>query len=71
MGNNSGKNSIDERCLRPWGLYPDANWDQKRVRKMILERKIAPFFPPSEEQRSGDDEECPICMMFYRGGLNS
>lgn len=74
MGNSSSKGEpIDERCLQPWGLYPELIWDkptQKAVKKLILDRKLAPFFPPAEAQRSAEDEECPICFMYYRGGLN-
>lgn len=32
--------------------------------------KLAPFFPPAESKTSAEDEECPICFMYYRGGLN-
>ena len=74
MGNSSSKGEpIDERCLAPWGLYPELVWDkptQKAVGKLIRDRKLAPFFPPAESQRSAEDEECPICFMYYRGGLN-
>ena len=74
MGASGSKGEpIDERCLSPWGLYPEFVWDkptQKEVHKLIKGRKIAPFFPPAESQRSEQDEECPICFMYYRGGLN-
>ena len=72
-GSNSKGEPIDERCLQPWGLYPELVWDkptQKAVKKLIMDRKLAPFFPPAEAQRSPEDEECPICFMYYRGGLN-
>lgn len=40
--------------------------DERVLRKMVLERKIAPFFRGEEE----GEEECPICMLYYSGGLN-
>jgi|EP01047_Picozoa_sp_COSAG01_P027657 hypothetical protein len=70
MGNGNGKEAIDERLFQPWGLYPDLVMDRKAVRKQIIKREIAPFWPPAENQRSQEDEECPICFMYYNGGLN-
>jgi len=35
----------------------------------VLERKLAPFFK-GEDDAGGDKEECPICMLYYPGGLN-
>eukprot|EP01043_Picozoa_sp_COSAG02_P108842 COSAG02_NODE_44889_length_362_cov_0.749049_1_plen_120_part_11 len=32
--------------------------------------KLAPFLPPAESKTSAEDEECPICFMYYRGGVN-
>lgn len=68
MGNSSSKGPpIDEQCLAPWGVYPDLVWDkptQRVVKKLILDRKLAPFFPPAESKTSAEDEECPICFMF-------
>jgi len=54
----------------PNGLYATCAWDLKAVRKLILDKKLAPFFPPHEERVSHDLDECPICFMFYVGGLN-
>ena len=43
-------------------LYPSCPWDDKIVRKLILERKIAPRYPGSEVTCI-DTQECPICFM--------
>eukprot|EP00003_Mantamonas_plastica_P008505 TRINITY_DN174_c0_g1_i3.p1 TRINITY_DN174_c0_g1~~TRINITY_DN174_c0_g1_i3.p1 ORF type:complete len:551 (+),score=168.40 TRINITY_DN174_c0_g1_i3:46-1698(+) len=56
--------------LEPTGLYPSCPWDQKRVEKMILSKKIAPRYPGMDDKESRTDEECPICMLWYTGGLN-
>jgi len=46
-------------------------WDQKIIKTLILERKISPFLPPFEDITSKNDlEECPICFLYYPGGLN-
>ena len=53
------------------GLYKTTAWPPALVKKIVITRKIAPFFPPVEE--ISDDptvEECPLCMMYYPGGLN-
>ena len=39
------------------------------LRKMVLERRLAPFFR-GEDEPGDDREECPICMLYYQGGLN-
>jgi len=76
MGNvslfNNAKKDLDPRFLRPNGLYlpEQLKWDLKTMKKFVLERKVAPFYLGSEESTHPFDEECPICMMYYSGGLN-
>ena len=36
--------------------------DERSLRRLILDRKIAPFYPGSDEP-APDREECPICML--------
>merc|ERR1711991_2714 len=53
------------------GLYKTTSWPPGVVKKIVISKKIAPFFPPATE--SSEDptiEECPLCMMYYPGGLN-
>jgi len=66
------KKDIEPRFLRPNGIYPpeQLKWDLKTMKKFVLERKVAPFYPGTEESTHPFDEECPICMMYYSGGLN-
>ena len=47
----------------PNGLYPTCSWDMKVVKKLIVEKKIAPFYPGSEERTSKELDECPICFL--------
>jgi hypothetical protein len=68
------KETVDPKYLKPHGLYGHfPGWDLRTVRRMILDKKLAPFYPPRDDKGSepnGDTEECPICFMNYPGGLN-
>jgi len=54
------------------GSTPDAQeWDVKLIKKIILEKKLAAFFPSFDDITMKNDlEECPICFLYYPGGLN-
>jgi len=60
---------IKEQYTSPSGLYPNANeWDLKFLRRMVLNRKIAPLYPGKEQHDAEEDlEECPICFLYYPG----
>jgi len=61
---NSKKLSPEEmKYLTPTGLYPSCSWDLKTIRKLIMEKKLAPFYPGREEKDAPDLDECPICFM--------
>ncbi|XP_062011875.1 E3 ubiquitin-protein ligase DA2L-like [Rosa rugosa] len=66
MGNKLGKRRqvIDEKYTRPQGLYHHKDVDHKKLRKLILESKLAPCYPGLEDCIR-DLEECPICFLFY------
>ncbi|EWM30312.1 ring u-box domain-containing protein [Nannochloropsis gaditana] len=53
-----------ERFSKPCGLYPSCTWEDRTVRKLILEGRIAPCFPGMEDKGCGT-EECPICFLRY------
>lgn len=53
---------VDERYTRPQGLYPQRDVDQKKLRRLILDSKLAPCFP-GEDEPNADYEECPICFL--------
>ncbi|XXG67694.1 hypothetical protein AAC387_Pa06g0975 [Persea americana] len=66
MGNKLGRRRqvVDEKYTRPQGLYQHKDVDQKKLRKLILDSKLAPCFP-GDEEFSVDLEECPICFLYY------
>ncbi|TYI32511.1 hypothetical protein ES332_A04G068900v1 [Gossypium tomentosum] len=66
MGNKLGRRRqvVDEKYTRPQGLYVHKDVDVKKLRKLILESKLAPCYPGNEEC-CYDLEECPICFLYY------
>ncbi|CAN7021153.1 unnamed protein product [Brassica rapa subsp. trilocularis] len=69
MGNNLGKKrqAVDERYTKPQQglLYMNKDVDFKKVKKLILDSKLAPCYPGAEETSCHDLEECPICYLYY------
>ena len=53
---------VDEKYTRPQGLYQHRDIDHKKLRKLILDSKLAPCYP-GDEDCSLDLEECPICFL--------
>uniref|UniRef100_A0A5B7ARE2 Putative RING-type E3 ubiquitin ligase n=1 Tax=Davidia involucrata TaxID=16924 RepID=A0A5B7ARE2_DAVIN len=66
MGNKLGRRRqvVDEKYTRPQGLYQHKDVDNKKLRKLILDSKLAPCYP-GDEECAGDLEECPICFLYY------
>ncbi|XP_051125863.1 E3 ubiquitin-protein ligase DA2-like [Andrographis paniculata] len=66
MGNTLGRRRqvVDEKYTRPQGLYQHKDVDHKKLRKLILDSKLAPCYPGDDDSAS-DLEECPICFLFY------
>lgn len=64
MGNKLGrrKQVVDEKYTRPQGLYVHKDVDIKKLRKLILDSKLAPCYP-GDEECGCDLEECPICFL--------
>uniref|UniRef100_A0A7S4JDB5 RING-type domain-containing protein n=1 Tax=Guillardia theta TaxID=55529 RepID=A0A7S4JDB5_GUITH len=70
MGNKLSRGkSVDSKFTKPTGLYPTCDWDEKTVKKLINKKKVAPRYPGREEP-GPDLDECPICFLWYPGGLN-
>ncbi|GAB4849566.1 hypothetical protein Ancab_004360 [Ancistrocladus abbreviatus] len=67
MGNKLGRRRqvVDEKYTRPQGLYQIKDVDYKKLRKLILESKLAPCYPGGDECDCGLLEECPICFLYY------
>lgn len=57
---------IDERYTQPCGLYQHKNIDGRKLRKLILDGKLAPCYPGVEDITGRENErleECPICFL--------
>ncbi|KAI8011009.1 E3 ubiquitin-protein ligase DA2 [Camellia lanceoleosa] len=55
---------VDEKYTRPQRLYQHRDVDHKKLRKLILDSKLAPCYP-GDEECGFDLEECPICFLCY------
>ncbi|KAG6395607.1 hypothetical protein SASPL_141730 [Salvia splendens] len=65
MGNKLGRRQVvDEKYTRPQGLYQHRDVDHKKLRKLILDSKLAPCYP-GDDDSACDLEECPICFLYY------
>lgn len=53
---------VDEKYTRPQGLYQHRDVDHKKLRKLILDSKLAPCYP-GDDECAFDLEECPICFL--------
>ena len=53
---------VEEKYTRPQGLYEQKDVDHKKLKKLILDSKLAPCYP-GEEECCYDLEECPICFL--------
>ncbi|ETV97771.1 hypothetical protein H310_09124 [Aphanomyces invadans] len=58
-----------DNFTRPTGLYKSCSWEHKAVRRLVLERKIAPRYPGSDAA-TANSYECPICFLYYPSTLN-
>ena len=66
MGNQVGgrrrRAAVDDRYTAPQGLYPHPDIDLRKLRRLILEAKLAPCHPGADDPRP-DLDECPICFL--------
>jgi hypothetical protein len=46
-------------------LYSDCPWDDKAIRKLIGDGKIAPRLKGGEYRTTNAEHECPICFLYY------
>jgi len=68
---NKKETYLPNQLIPQNNLYGTLRWDLKVVRKLIIDKKVAPFYlGKSEPGPEGDYEECPICFFNYQGGLN-
>ncbi|CAI5471853.1 unnamed protein product [Closterium sp. Yama58-4] len=66
MGNKVTKRryTVEEQYTHPQGLYPHRDIDLKKLRRLILDAKLAPCHVGGDEP-SSDLDECPICFLNY------
>ena len=64
MGNKLGgrRQVVDEKYTKPQGLYQHKDVDIKKLKKLILDSKLAPCYPGDDDSVC-DREECPICFL--------
>jgi len=61
--NSRPRAPISPQYLRPQ-LYKRAWYDDRALRKAILDRKLSPCYPGRDDP-TPETEECPICMLSY------
>lgn len=66
MGNKLARRRqvVEDKYTRPQGLYQHRDVDHKKLRKLILDSKLAPCYP-GDDDCDVDLEECPICFLYY------
>lgn len=58
------RSELDKMC-KPSGLYPTCSWDDRSIRRLIGDGKLAPRLSGHETILSSSDVECPICFLNY------
>ncbi|CAF2140722.1 BnaA02g18890D [Brassica napus] len=58
------RQAVEEKYTKPQGLYLNKDVDIKKLRKLILESKLAPCYP-GDDEGCHELEECPICFLYY------
>jgi len=58
------KIELDARC-KPTGLYDSCKWEQRHIRRVIADGKIAARLEGTEARVRDSDQECPICFLHY------
>jgi len=54
-----------EKYTKPTGLYENCPYDERTVKRWVLNGTLAPIYPGSDHP-SDSTEECPICFMHYK-----
>ncbi|GMH38132.1 hypothetical protein BSKO_06016 [Bryopsis sp. KO-2023] len=65
MGQKLCKQDIPDKFLTP-GSVPLEAAEVKRIRKLVIKGKLAPFYPGSDDTgESREHVECPICFLQF------
>jgi hypothetical protein len=46
-------------------LYPSCHWDDKAIRRLVGDGRLAARLKGNDTRKSVTDKECPICFMHY------
>ena len=46
-------------------LYQDCQWEDKAIRRLIADGRLAARMVGSDDRRTACDQECPVCMLYY------
>mmetsp|Transcript_10081 Transcript_10081/g.14256 ORF Transcript_10081/g.14256 Transcript_10081/m.14256 type:complete len:142 (-) Transcript_10081:827-1252(-) len=58
------KSELEERC-KPSGLYPSCPWEDRAVRRLIADGKLAARLSGKDSRMTPSARECPICFLHY------
>mmetsp|Transcript_5198 Transcript_5198/g.9535 ORF Transcript_5198/g.9535 Transcript_5198/m.9535 type:complete len:545 (+) Transcript_5198:71-1705(+) len=58
------KSEVDERC-RPSGLYQSCQWDDRAIRRLVADGRLAARLKGTDGRECSTDHECPICFLHY------
>ncbi|CAJ1953490.1 unnamed protein product [Cylindrotheca closterium] len=66
-GNSLGlsRSELEKRC-QPSGLYNNCKWDDKAIRKLVGDGKLASRQKGCEDRTMNANQECPICFLYYK-----
>lgn len=52
-------------CFLSTSLYPGCHWDDKAIRRLIGDGRLAARLKGNDARQSVSDQECPICFLHY------
>lgn len=58
------KSELEKRC-KPSGIYPSCKWEDRAIRRLIGDGKLAARLPGKDSRTGAKDRECPICFLHY------
>jgi len=58
------RSELDLRC-KPSGLYDSCNWEDRTIRRLVADGKLAARLTGTETRQCETNHECPICFLHY------
>eukprot|EP01101_Sappina_pedata_P002678 TRINITY_DN12897_c0_g1_i1.p1 TRINITY_DN12897_c0_g1~~TRINITY_DN12897_c0_g1_i1.p1 ORF type:complete len:235 (-),score=43.39 TRINITY_DN12897_c0_g1_i1:47-751(-) len=66
MGNTLRRDhSIESKHCTLQGIYPTCEWDHKMIKRMVVDKKVAPIFKGAGDPPGDEWDECPLCFLNY------